>query len=1797
MPISKDLFLAILAMDSYNRGYDATKGMNLSDSPGTLIGTAAIKNIALPTGAQAVGFYAVAYQTDYGTVISYRGTDKLASLPWSDSGSDIANGWILGAGNYGATQAALATQFLASVTATPHKGDILLTGHSLGGGLAGFLSQVYGNEAMIFDPMSYQLAADELAKYLVLDLIEEKFDDPQAQMWADLHNERVEIARKLFNPALTSQQVTDQLILTLNAKGYFMPGEMLDTLRWFGNYPWLEKLGDGGNSPLGFLQLHKMDLAVIQLFSDENGYTSRWLPIHEVFLKALFDEKIAKATGAEDTDAMRTMIAYSAIEEGTRPFGDTAIRSLFNDAVELGDVMKKGNVSRSLESFEEQITQIFVQYAGQLANGKVLSSNHQEALDGVLSLSEDKQTLLVNFSDDLWKIGAEGGSATKDIIGREDIIDELLSKADPVPTLFEPYSIRTAMKKLWDDDTSDIIDRIAFAVSNDGVTTTLEERKEKSDKATLFVGGDGPDTVTGSSGNDMIFGGSGDGADHLHGGGGDDILIGGLGDDFLYGDDGDDYLLGGAGFDTYYVGDGDTIIDSDGKGQIYTESGGTPLSGPCWFIFYWHNERIYYPFDYYGYEFDKQSPKDQAGNKYELNNSEDGVGLDLTIHLAAGGKIVVRQWSDGDCGIFLYKNIYIIHDEYYIPEHWPIYSPFGNPIGVFLDPSLDYYSFDPDTYNYPDLSGSGGGGGKPGESAGGENAGSGGGTSGGNNPGNPGSDNPGGDNPGNPGGGSPGGGTDPGEYSPPGKPNPDWYDPGNPFQHPPTSPLVLDLDGDGLDIISLADSGAYFDLNENGFAEKTAWIGADDGFLALDINGNGRIDDLSELFGGKDVNGFIKLSIHDLNGDGVIDINDPVYKDLLVWRDADGDGLTDAGELVSLESLGVTSINLDAAYINKWVDGNWISHRGQYVNEDGSIGVIDDIWFKNDQLQTIYRYGEEQELTLESLFLPELVGYGTVKDLSVSMAEDAELNAAVKALISQSLTMSLSELRAEIKALLLAWTGADDVAPGSRGGLIDARHLAFLEAMHGQKFVAYDGTANPGAQASAALEKYYQTIISSYVAKFLVQLPLAALFLGEVETIDDHPLAFLADITYSSGLDRLSDIPASVLDTVASGLVSGADSFKGLFMLDVLWTLRGSFGLDEAAFAAFLKAELGSRGVATAVLDVLGATMQLGANGNDTILGGAQSDAIAGGHGDDILNGGQGNDAYFYTRGDGHDTITEAGGNGTNDRLVFIDINPEDVTLRRYGSDVILLIAESFPGAGDAGSVVLKAELADASGQGVEQIVFADGTIWTQATLRQWASSLGLTHQGTDGDDTLTGTSGNDALDGGAGDDILKGDYGSDSYRYGAGYGNDTVIENGSSADTDVIRLQGLNSTDVTFSRFGDNLLITINATGEVLKVQNHFLSTGYGVEQVVFADGTMWDRATIQKEAWHRGGAGDDTLIGSLSNDILDGGAGDDILKGDYGSDSYRYGAGYGNDTVIDIGASADIDVIRLVGLNSADVTFSRFGDNLLITINATGEVLKVQNHFLSTGYGVEQVVFADGTVWDRATIQKEAWHRGGDGNDTLIGSTSNDILDGGAGDDILKGDYGSDTYRYGAGYGNDTVIENGASADIDVIRLQELNSTDVIFSRTGNHLLITIDATGEVLKVQDHFYSTGYGIEQVVFADGTTWDRAAILQQVTAPAPAPVAAGMASFSMFAETSDSFTFVAGVETLQADGVGAMQLDNPPLFELDIFPGNDVALAHLEDILAQDHIADHNADALHVNTTGLLLVDDFRHVA
>ncbi len=64
--------------------------------------------------------------------------------------------------------------------------------------------------------------------------------------------------------------------------------------------------------------------------------------------------------------------------------------------------------------------------------------------------------------------------------------------------------------------------------------------------------------------------------------------------------------------------------------------------------------------------------------------------------------------------------------------------------------------------------------------------------------------------------------------------------------------LVIDLDGDGVETTTM-EKGTHFDHDGNGFAERSGWIGKDDGLLVRDINGNGQIDNGTELFGNNSV--------------------------------------------------------------------------------------------------------------------------------------------------------------------------------------------------------------------------------------------------------------------------------------------------------------------------------------------------------------------------------------------------------------------------------------------------------------------------------------------------------------------------------------------------------------------------------------------------------------------------------------------------------------------------------------------------------------------------------------------------------------------------------------------------------------------------------------------------------------------------------------------------------------------------------------------------------------------------------
>ena len=91
----------------------------------------------------------------------------------------------------------------------------------------------------------------------------------------------------------------------------------------------------------------------------------------------------------------------------------------------------------------------------------------------------------------------------------------------------------------------------------------------------------------------------------------------------------------------------------------------------------------------------------------------------------------------------------------------------------------------------------------------------------------------------------------------------------------------------------------------------SGWINPDDSMVVRNLDGNGEIDDGSELFGNASMDAFTDLAGYDSNQDGVIDQSDDVWTDLKVWRDLDQDGVTDIGELTTMHQIGVVSISLD----------------------------------------------------------------------------------------------------------------------------------------------------------------------------------------------------------------------------------------------------------------------------------------------------------------------------------------------------------------------------------------------------------------------------------------------------------------------------------------------------------------------------------------------------------------------------------------------------------------------------------------------------------------------------------------------------------------------------------------------------------------------------------------------------------------------------------------------------------------------------------------------------------------------
>lgn len=571
-------------------------------------------------------------------------------------------------------------------------------------------------------------------------------------------------------------------------------------------------------------------------------------------------------------------------------------------------------------------------------------------------------------------------------------------------------------------------------------------------------------------------------------------------------------------------------------------------------------------------------------------------------------------------------------------------------------------------------------------------------------------------------------------------------------------PVVLDLDGDGVELVALEDSTAFYDIDGDGYRERVGWVSPDDGLLAYDKNGDGKISGRAELSfvdyvpGARtDLEG---LRYFDSNGDGRLDAKDAEWGRFRVWRDLDQDGESDPGELQTLAEAGVRSIGLTSDGVGRTVEGNRIFGEGSYTDGDGP-GALYDVGLRYSE------YGLREEAD---------------GGLTVSLGGSERVYLAG---VETGVTLDATALGV---AVLVGHDGADRLAAGGDEGklLVGGGGADTLEGWDGHDVLlggdGADRLAGGGGNDVLVVDA------SDFAA-------------GSVDGGSGNDVAFVEGETGvtvdlsrhgpeamlgGGGADRLSH---SGTGGVSLGGGGGDDQLTGGSAGDVL---SGDEGADT------LRGNGGD--------DVL-----LGGEGADTLEGGSGDDVLYGGAGADTLEGGAGDDVYVFGRGDGRDSV--------RDRVVVDGVQREagagdvlflsgglgigDVLLRLRGGalEVALKDPASPSAAFDtlADRVTIRDWTSDHSK--IETLAFGDGS---RLGLKELVSSYGVREGGAAVD--LLGAmnaaygkslpSGGNAYLGGAGRDVLVGGAGADVLQ---GRAEADVLLGGAGAD----RLEGGDGNDV----------------------------------------------------------------------------------------------------------------------------------------------------------------------------------------------------------------------------------------------------------------------------------------------------------------------------------------------------------------------------------------------------------------
>jgi len=961
------------------------------------------------------------------------------------------------------------------------------------------------------------------------------------------------------------------------------------------------------------------------------------------------------------------------------------------------------------------------------------------------------------------------------------------------------------------------------------------------------------------------------------------------------------------------------------------------------------------------------------------------------------------------------------------------------------------------------------------------------------------------------------------------KTNTDYQNAQNFVQY--VDPLVLDLNGDGIETVSV-NSGITFDFNGDGLKTGTGWLSGDDGFLVLDRNGNGTIDNGSELFGVDTVksdgtlakDGFDALRDLDSNGDGVFDAYDLLFEQMRVWQDKNQDGISQADELKSLTELGISTIHLDSNASNKLDNGNRISATGTIEFADGSTGMAANLDLASNPF---YReFLDKLQINKAVEGLPDMHGSGAVRDLRKAASQSKKLAGLLK---QYSNSPTREKQRALLGNILSTWAdtaGYPSLAQRLQTAAGDKLEIVFQYSwtQKGSKPTEAQLAQKDLLEKTAILEVFnasdFYKITRRSDGKFILQAGANTTVLSTTKTADGKEKLIITESNLALNAGQ-----ADLLNQSYNNLLNSV--YQGLLLQTRLKPYLESIGLSMT-----------EEGIA---LDYSGVYQKMDKRASDPVEAIITSFELQELLQDDTLS-------------------TEL----ENRRSIWISKLDEKGINR------------------------LHSQITDGN---FNELIGGQLLVGTQGSDALYGKNIsGSSSQlyGGAGDDTLQvySYSKDNLLAGGTGNDTLYGSYYSDTYLFNLGDGKDTIIESYNyNGAVDTLRFgKGIKATDITTYKDGRDLLFKHKNGKDEVRVKNVFNTTGsgatasehYNLERIEFSDGTVWtwqkiaergltSQANNEGETLHgwngndvmQGGKGDDildagngsnTVYGGAGNDtirtgnysfdnILAGGKGDDTLYGSYNSDTYLFNLGDGKDTIIEsYNYNGAVDTLRFgKGIKAADITTYKDGRDLLFKHKNGKDEVRVKNVFNSTGsgatasehYNLERIEFADGTVWtwqqiaergltsqaNNEGVSLNGWYgndimRGGNGNDILDGGSGSNQLYGGAGDDILRvhsysydnllvggkgndwlyGSYNSDTYIFNRGDGQDTIVEAyGYNNATDILQFGKgINPQNLWFERSGYDLTVSINKTDDRVTIKNWYNSSHNRIEEFHLANG---------------------------------------------------------------------------------------------------------------